>query len=188
MNLIGYQGIEGSNSQQCSVDMAENLSMNVSKFIPLIHSKGVVEALKNKDINYGVMAIKNSVAGEVIETANALKKLNFKIIDTNTLPIHHCLFVKNNLISLNNIQKISSHIQALKQCKSNLSKLLPNAQWIEVEDTAIAAKFLSDGTLSDDTAILCRKNAGENFGLHLIKENIEDDKNNFTDFIMIELE
>ena len=54
-----------------------------------------------------------------------------------------------------------------------------------MEDTAIAARYLADGRLPEDTAVLCRKNAGEAFGLHLVAENLEDDPRNMTEFILI---
>ena len=58
---------------------------------------------------------------------------------------------------------------------------------IEVEDTGKAAKDLADGVFSDEYAVLCRKNAGEMFGLCLIDENIEDYKDNRTHFCLFEL-
>ena len=39
--------------------------------------------------------------------------------------------------------------------------------------------------LPENAAVLCRKNAGEAFGLHLVAENLEDDSRNMTEFILI---
>lgn len=61
-------------------------------------------------------------------------------------------------------------------------KLYPNCSLIEVEDTSIAAKYLSEGNLSEDTAILCKKDAGYMYNLDLIQENMEDNPNNYTTF------
>lgn len=184
---IGYQGMDGSNSQHSAKNMAVKLNLSNPEYVPLITSIGVVDALKSGEIEYGVMATKNIVAGLVIETQKACEGLEYKILSEDTLPIHHCLFVKNDTIGLQDITEVASHIQALAQCKENLTTLVPQAIRTPLEDTAIGAKYLADGTLSNTSAALCRKNAGEAFNLVLLKENIEDFKENFTDFMIIKL-
>ena len=47
--------------------------------------------------------------------------------------------------------------------------------------------MLSDGRLSEDTAVICRRNAGEMFHLHLLHENIEDREGNMTEFELLRL-
>ena len=82
---------------------------------------------------------------------------------------------------------VASHILAIKQCEDHIRYSYPQLKNIEVEDTGKAAKDLADGVLSDEYAVLCRKNAGEMFGLCLIDENIEDYKDNRTHFCLFEL-
>ena len=184
---IGYQGMRGSNSEFSANNMATKCGFENVVYVPLITSAGVVDALKNNKIDYGVMATNNIVAGTVIETQNACKNLQYKIIQEDKIPIHHCLFVKDETVLLKDITCVASHIQALSQCKESLNKLLPNAEKKQLEDTAIGAKYLSEGILTNTSAALCRKNAGEDFGLFLLCENIEDFKENYTEFMMINL-
>ena len=75
MIKIGYQGMEGSNSEEAARIIAEQLAFSEYELIPLITSKMVVDKLKMKEIDYGVMAIKNSLGGTVQETHEA-KKMN----------------------------------------------------------------------------------------------------------------
>ena len=56
-----------------------------------------------------------------------------------------------------------------------------------MSDTAIAAEMLSDGRLTEDTAVVCRRNAGEMFGLSMLYENIEDLEGNMTEFKLLRL-
>lgn len=182
---IGYQGIEGSNSEASAKNMVQRLGWTDVEYIPLVHSRGVVDALQAGNIAYGVMATLNHVAGVVQETQAALQGLNYRMLALDCIPIHHCLFVKDS--SVTRIKTVASHIQALKQCKGTLLRDYPNAVWKEEEDTAIAARHLAEGSLPPDTGVLCRRDAGERFGLHLLRENLEDDAENATEFELIRL-
>lgn len=183
---IGYQGIEGSNSRAAAENMAKRLGWENVSYIPLVTSRGVVDALLAQTVDYGVMASNNHIAGIVQETVQALDGLGYQVLAEDCIPIHHCLFVKD--VSVTEIKTVASHIQALKQCAGNLSMRYPDAQWKELEDTAIGARYLCDGTLPPSAGVLCRRNAGEAFGLYLLEENLEDDTHNATDFILIALE
>ena len=179
---IAYQGIPGSNSEAASVIFAANQGFVSPEYIPAIHSMGVMELLSCGAADYGVMATQNLVAGPVEETRSALASMSYRTVDAQWLPVHHCLFTRWEGIEF---KRIASHVQALGQCRVNLSMRYPGVELREVEDTAIAARYLADGRLPEDTAVLCRKNAGEAFGLHLVAENLEDDPRNMTEFILI---
>ncbi len=185
MIKIGYQGIEGSNSRASAENIVKNLGWTDVEYIPLVHSQGVVDALRAGEVDYGVMATFNHIAGVVKESKLALRDADYRTLATDCIPIHHCLFVKDP--SVTEIHTVASHMQALKQCQRHLAEFYPDAQWKDVEDTAIAARYLADGTLPPDTGVLCRRDAGEAFGLHLLYENLEDDVQNATEFAMIEL-
>ncbi len=179
---IAYQGIFGSNSHTAALEMAEKLGFSDFNTIEAITSAGVVEAMQSGKADYGVLATHNIIAGEVIETKNALATIAHQVLCAHTLPIHHCLFAKDSTVTL---ETIASHIQALGQCKEYLATTYPAAAQQELADTALGARYLSTGELPAHTGVLCRKNAGEFFGLVLRAENVEDLKDNRTDFIFI---
>ncbi len=181
---IGYQGIIGSNSEEAAHILANKLKLENVEYIPLITSKNVIKSLENGEIEYGVCATRNYYAGEVEETKKAIEesKIKLKILDKIDVPIHHSIFKKNNKIKNEDLTQIASHVQALLQTKEFRKKNLPNLKELEVEDTALAAKYLAEGELPETTAIVSRKNAGEMYNLELMYENIEDLKNNLTEF------
>ena len=181
---IAYQGIPGSNSEAASVIFAQNQGFASPEYIPAVHSRGVVDMLMSGKADYGVMATRNLMAGAVGESDNALAGLPHRVIDAQWLSVHHCLFTKS---ADSRIDTVASHIQAFGQCRGNLKKRFPGCRLQEVEDTALAARMLADGTLPENTAVLCRKNAGEMFGLHLMAENMEDDSRNMTEFVLIKV-
>lgn len=176
---VGYQGIEGSYSQQAASILMPNV-----EYIPLVSSANVVKELLDGNIDYGVMAIENSIGGTVLETGKALERAPLRLIRETVLPIHHCLF-KSPTESLGGIKYVASHIQALKQTKNNLKKY--NFKVIEIEDTAIGARGIASGELAN-TAVICSKIAGELYGLELVEENIEDCSDNKTTFGLYEVE
>lgn len=181
MIKIGYQGIPGSNAEEIAKQFVLKNKIKEYKLIPLISSYFVVKELKNKEIDFGIMAIYNTLGGEVQETKKALELENFEEYDTITIQIHHCLFKRKDFNK--ELKTIVSHEQALKQTKNNRLKLYPNCREQKYLDTALAAKDLSEGKLSENNGVLCRKNAGEMYNnLELLFENLEDDKNNFTTF------
>ncbi len=182
---ISYMGIPFSNSEEAANKFAESMGWKDVEFIPVVTSKGVVDSITSGESDYGVVASSNITAGTVIETQIALQGRNDIIkIKNDTVPIHHCVFTKNDHVK---IRIVSSHIQALLQTKKNLDILYPGTKRVEVEDTAYAAKMLAEGKFSDDTAVVCRKNAGEYYGLFLAHENIEDRHDNMTTFTLLKL-
>jgi prephenate dehydratase len=187
MIKIGYQGIEGSNAEQAAHELVAKLKLTDVEYVPLIDSPHVITAMKKGETDYGVCAVYNSAAGMVLETFFATNGVELLIRGETTLNIHHCLFKKNADIPDDSLRYVASHVLALKQCEDHLKYSYPNLKTLEVDDTGKAAKDLADGVLSDDYAVVCRKNAGEMFNLCLIDENIEDFKDNRTHFCLFQL-
>lgn len=183
MIRIGYMGIPGSNSEAAAMEFRERNGLADAELVPLMDSRGVVDAMEKGECEYGVVATRNIVAGPVEETERSLDGKDWmETIDEIWVPIHHCVFVKDPSLPVN---RISSHIQALLQCRNNLDSLYPGVERIESEDTALSAKQLAEGDLPGDSAVLCRSNAGEMFGLVMVHENIEDDPTNMTQFHLL---
>lgn len=175
---IGFQGDIGSNAEYAAQKLIKKFNLKEACLIPLTTSQNVVAALSKQNIDYGVMATKNSLAGDVTETTNALTD-NIELEDTIEIAVHHCIFTKS---PKSQISHIASHIQALKQTAATRKKILPQATEVECADTALAAKMLYQGDYPEDYAVICRKNIGLKYGLHLFKENIEDAHPNKTTF------
>ncbi len=175
---IGFQGDLFSNSEEASHLFAKKMHFENVAFIPLISSKNVVKNLITKKIDYGVMAIKNCIAGPVLETKNALTN-QIKCIDSINIPIHHCLFKKTPSAK---IKYIASHRQALNQTRKTRESLFKNIPEIECQDTALAAKMLAFNEYPETYGVICRQAAGEFYNLTLMLKNIEDEPLNQTTF------
>ncbi|MGN1350309.1 MAG: prephenate dehydratase [Anaerovoracaceae bacterium] len=187
MIKIGYQGIEGSNAEQAAHDLVEKLKLTDVEYVPLVDSQHVIRAMKTGETDFGVCAVYNSAAGMVLETFFATNGVELLIRGETTMNIHHCLFKKSPEVPDESLKYVASHILALKQCEDHLKYQYPGLRTVEVEDTAKAAKDLAEGVLPPEYTVLCRKNAGDLFGLCLMDENIEDFKDNRTHFCLFQL-
>lgn len=181
---IAYQGVAGSNNEVAAHEFAKSLNCTDIHYIEGVSSKGVVQHLKEGTATHGVVATYNNLVGDVRESTLALDGVRYNILATNKLHIHHALFVKHKE---SNICTIASHPHALAQCANYIEETYPNAVLKEISDTAIGARHLSTDELSDTTAILCRRNAGEDFNLHMLSDNVADSTDNFTTFILFQL-
>lgn len=181
---IGYMGIPFSNTEAMTLEFVRQMNWKDAELVPLVTSKDTVDALFRGEVDYAVLAVRNGIAGPVKETEKSLEGRDVRKILGGSERIHHCLFSKTQT---SKIDMICSHIQALGQCRENLSVLYPDAEQRECSDTAYAAELLSKGELPDDCAVLCRKEAGEHYGLFLVKENLEDRGDNETFFHLISL-
>ena len=76
-----------------------NLSLSNIKLIPLVNSYNVFDSLLNGKIDYGVVAVSNSIGGIVKETNDVLKNTSYTEVSSLELPICHCVFKKKNIRS-----------------------------------------------------------------------------------------
>lgn len=184
--IIGYQGAIGSNTEKIAQDYNEVHCKGQAELLPLINSENVMNALKSKEIDFGVFAHKNSISGMVRETAEVLKNNDYIILSEKEIPIHYSLYVRPEA-SKRDIKTIYGHRQALNQCKIYLRNSYNTISLKVVDDGARVAKELLDDYYDFTNAVICPKGTGEKFGLKLIKENIEDKEDNKTNFIIIKL-
>ena len=179
---IGFQGDLYSNSHNAAIAYSKQSNIDLVE-VPLINSYPVLDALIKQEIDYGVVAFENSTAGLVNETNIAINafKNNIEEVGEIILPIHHCLF---GLASENkyHIKNIYSHEQALRQCDIFIRDSYPDAVIVPEKDTSLAALNLVSNKYTAESAVICNKECGFHYGLELIQENIENNKNNQTTF------
>jgi len=175
---IGVMGARGSFSQQAGESYAPK-----GEIIPLISAENVLRELTNGTIDKGIFPIENSNGGIVIEAVEAMAKYNFTIEKMFELDVHHMLLVKPGVHAAH-IDAVSSHDQALKQCRMYLKRMWGEADIVPYSDTAQAAEDLARGTLPDTTAVIAPRKCAELYGLEVLEESIQDLKYNFTTFVV----
>ena len=108
--MVGCQGTSGSNSETAARKLfPENEISFYSEF------EDVFRAVEKGEIEYGIIPIHNSTAGSVTQNYDLIRKYNVFIARTVKVEITNCLAAKKG-IAFEDIKKIYSHPQALKQC------------------------------------------------------------------------
>lgn len=186
---IGIQGGPGSFNEEATLFYLEKLNEKNFKLEYLYTSDAVLKSLYSGKTDRGVFAIHNSLGGIVDESVQAMAKYNFSIIDEFSIIISHCLLLHPQS-SLEKIDTIMGHPQALKQCAGNLKTRFPNLKCIsgngELADPSKASEELCRGSIPKTTAILGSKTLSRIFGLQIAAENLQDLAENYTSFLWVE--
>lgn len=175
--VVACQGIEGAYSQ-----LACEKFFKLPNIMYFTTWDGVFSAIENGLCRYGVLPLENSTAGTVNRIYDLMMRYNFSIVRSVRLKIDHNLLAKKGT-SISDIREIYSHEQALTQC-SDFIKKLGNVKITVCENTAVAARMVSQSDRSDVAAISSSHCAGI-CGLNNLASSIQDQDNNYTRFICI---
>ena len=150
-----------------------------SDLIPVNTIAAVFEEVNRGHADFGVVPIENSTDGRIIDTLDMFTRLPLRICGEIQLCIHHNLLGK---VSRGEINEVYSKPQALSQCRDWLSRNMPQARLIEVTSTSTAAQLARD---KPGAGAIASKQAAVEYGLQILADSVEDNKNNVTRFAMI---
>jgi chorismate mutase/prephenate dehydratase len=150
------------------------------EFAPQPTIAGVFTALDSGRADFGVVPIENSTEGSVTLTFDLLIDTTLVIIGEVSIPIRQALFSKDG--DPRAIRKIVSHQQSLAQCRGYLAANFPSLEIEAVVSNAHAARRASD---EPGLGAIASRAAGDAYGLKLIAENIQDQPQNATRFLVI---
>ena len=174
---IAYQGREGGNGYEATLKFFGNNAILNKK----AYFNDVLESIIIGESYYGVLPLENSSTGMVNEVLDILVDYNCNIVGEVYLPIEYGLMCKKGS-NINDIKKVISHHQALKQCSNFIKKY--NFKEIITSNTAEAAYIVSN---SDDRTLasISNKNAYKIYNLKILSENIENITGNTTRFVIV---
>ncbi|HVM73446.1 MAG TPA: prephenate dehydratase domain-containing protein [Candidatus Paceibacterota bacterium] len=182
---IGVSGARGSFSEEAARFYVHKHKLKRVSYEYLITVEVVLAALEAGSVNLGIFPIENSTGGVVIEAVHAMAKHLFNIKSIFGLEIHQNLLVRRGMTA-DKIKTITSHDQAIKQCRMYLKRLWPRVKLVEYPDTAKAAADLASGKLSKTTAVIASRAAADVYKLDVLEESIQDLKFNITNFVVAE--
>lgn len=175
---VVYQGVEGAYSHEATMEY-------FGEDVDAYHVKTWEEAMKaveSGQADYAVLPIENSSAGAVSDNYDLLIKYHNYIVAEVFLPVKHALLgVPGG--SMEQIHTVFSHPQALMQCSEFLNS---NGEWsqISVENTAVAAKKVLEENDPSQAAVASEA-AARLYGLTVLREGINYNKDNVTRFIVV---
>ncbi len=134
------------------------------------------DGIKRKKIKYGVVPAENVFEGFIGETFDNLINEGVCVLTSFSVPIHHNLISKER--SLDRINKIISHPQAIAQCRKWLKKHTPDVEIVFSSSTAKINEVEGVGYIGS-------KDVASKYNMNVLSENIEDFKGNKTEFYVI---
>lgn len=130
---------------------------------------------------YGVVPVENSSEGVVNHTLDGFIASDLKIIGEVELPIHQHFLVAEHT-KVDSLSRIYSHQQSLAQCRHWLDVNFPNVERVAVSSNGEAARRLKNewhsAAIAGDVAV-------NEYDLHKLYENIEDNPQNTTRFLIV---
>ena len=175
---VVFQGTDGAYSQAA---MHKFFSKDVNSF-HVQTFRDAMEAIEEGSADFAVLPIENSSAGMVSEMYDLLEEFENYIVGEVILPINHYLVGTENT-TLESIERVYSHPQALMQCSKFLNR---HGSWQQIgaANTAVAAKKILNE--NDPTqAAICSEHAAEIYGLKILEEKINHNHKNSTRFIVV---
>lgn len=182
---IGVMGARGSFSEEAGRAYAHKAGLKNYHINYLVTAEKVLSALEDGTIDLGIFPIENSNGGIVLEAVHAMATHRFKIKKIFEIDVHHNLLVKKG-VTAERVKTITSHDQAIKQCRMYLKRVWPKVKLKEYVDTAKAAEDLASGKLPASTAVIAARAAAQVYKLGILEESIQDLKFNYTSFIAAE--
>ena len=172
---IAYQGIPGSYSESCAKQMYPECETISCKTFDECFEKA-----KQDNSIRSIIPESNKTTGN-IGVEYLIFKYRLNIYAEHFFPIkHNLLGIKGS--NLDSIKDVYSHAQALSQSSNFIKQnnLIENVR----ADTAGSAKYVSD-TNDKTKAAIASKLSAEIYKLEILKEDIQDEKNNVTRFLLM---
>lgn len=179
MKKIAYLGPAGTFTEQALLSEKDLAEM---KLIEYPRFSEILKAVEDKTCDLGFVAIENAIEGPVNITLDALAfDFNLMIQREVELPIVLNLTAQKGT-TLEDIDTVMSHPVAIAQCRDFIEKKIPHAVTKPANSTSAAAL---QATQNPKIAALAPKIAADKYGLNILAENIADQENNKTRFVLV---
>ncbi len=176
---IAFQGEPGANSH---IAIAE--AYPKAEPLPCPTFEDALAAIASGEADFGMIPIENSVAGRVADIHHLMPTSKLHIIAEWFLPIRNQLMAPKGA-TLKTIKSVESHVMALGQCRKIIREL--KLKPIVAADTAGSAREVAESKDVTRAAIASRL-AADIYGLNILRENVEDEANSTTRFIVLSRE
>lgn len=173
---VAYLGPAGTFSEQAALEFFGSSIEHV----PCVSFDEVFHAATAGTAAFGVVPVENSTEGVVTRSLDLLLASPLHIVGEISLLVRHHLLRKER--SLDGLEAVLAHPQALAQCQGWLNKHLPRAERRAVASNAEGARLAAGNPA---WAGIASERAGSEFGLHIAAHAIQDDAFNRTRFAVI---
>jgi chorismate mutase/prephenate dehydratase len=179
--IVAFQGVPGAYSQMAA---EQHFAPFGGKLVTTGYESffAMLEAVASGAADFGMLPVENTTAGSVNEAYDLLAQTSVSVVGEELLRVQHCL-VGLPGAEIDRIKRVFSHPQALSQSSTFLSGLRDCAvqAW---SDTAGSVQKVKEDGLQGQAAVASERAAGL-YGLAILARNIENQRDNFTRFMVV---
>jgi prephenate dehydratase len=175
---IAFQGERGAFSEEAALKL---LGADVT-LVPCATFDATFSAIKKQAADYVLAPMENSLAGSVHRSFDLLVESGLHIVGEVIIPIVHNLIGVPGA-TLEQIASVESHTVALAQCEQFFIER-PSLKRIPAEDTAGSVREVMRAG-NPTRAAIASKRASELYGAIILREHLEDDRENYTRFFLL---
>ena len=177
---IGFLGPFGTFTEQALMSQAD---LAAGDLVPFRTMPDVLDAVEAGEVDYGFVAIENSIEGMVNLTQDELVFNHSLLIQREVvLDIEHCLVAQAGT-SLADVKVVLSIPVATAQCHAYLREHVGAAEVRATNSTADGARLVAE--MGAGVAAVAPRAAARVFGLDVIAADIADHPGNQTRFVLV---
>lgn len=173
---VAYLGPAGTFSEEAALGFFGSSIVRV----PCANFDEVLHATVAGSADFGVVPVENSTEGVVTRSLDLFLTTPLSIVGETSLLVRHNLLRREH--SLEGIEAVCAHPQALAQSHAWLSNHLPAAERRPVSSNAEGARLAQHDS---KLAAIASERAGSEFGLHVVSPAIQDEAHNRTRFAVL---
>lgn len=173
---VAVLGPEGTFCEQAAIDYFGSAAQLIycPSFDEVFHATAAGTA------QFGVVGVENSTEGVVARSLDLFLRSPVHIVGEISLLVRHNLLRQEP--SLDRIEVVMAHPQALAQCQGWLATHLPHAERRAVASNAEGARL---ATTNPRWAAIASERAASQYALHIVAHAIQDEAYNRTRFAVI---
>jgi prephenate dehydratase len=175
---IAFQGERGAFSEEAALKL---LGADIA-LVPCGTFDATFAAIEDGVADYVLAPMENSLAGSVHRSFDLLVESGLHIVGEVIIPIAHNLIVMPGA-AFEGLTSVASHPVALAQCERFFTAH-PALKRIAAEDTAGSVRDIMHAG-DKKRAAIASKRAAEIYGAPILREHLEDDRENYTRFFLL---
>lgn len=171
--VVGCPGVPGAYTHEACEKLFHHADIRFYEQFDL-----VVEAVSRGEVEYGVIPVENSSAGQVNQSLELTSRFACYICADTQIKVEHCLCAHRDTDPAA-ITTVLSHPQALAQCARFIRErgYAPK----EYTNTSTAAKKVGEAASTE--ACICSRRSARLYDLAILDEGVQDFDENYTRFI-----
>lgn len=173
---VAYLGPAGTFSEQA---VLAHFGTSVD-LVPCPSFEEVFRAAEAGTADFGVVPVENSTEGAVNRSLDLLLSTQLQVCGEVSMPIAHSVLAQG--ASLEGVERICAHQQALAQCAGWLDRNAPGVARDAVASNAEGARRASQ---DPRVAAIASERAADRYGLQVVARNVQDDVHNRTRFVVL---